>query len=93
MDERHLDTKKNRKQWSSETAFVFSMAAAAIGLGNLWRFPYMAGENGGAAFIVAYLLALVVVAMPIMMLEVAAGRCGSCVSCLATGIRDRENRG
>ncbi|PZX41942.1 NSS family neurotransmitter:Na+ symporter [Roseinatronobacter thiooxidans] len=74
MDERHLDPKKNRKQWSSEPAFVFSMAAAAVGLGNLWRFPYMVGENGGAAFIVAYLLALVVVAMPIMMLEVAAGR-------------------
>ena len=73
MVARHLE-QQNRKQWSSEPAFVFSMAAAAVGLGNLWRFPYMVGENGGAAFIVAYLLALVVVAMPIMMLEVAAGR-------------------
>ncbi len=63
-----------RAQWSSEPAFVFSMAAAAVGLGNLWRFPYMVGENGGAAFIVAYLIALVVVALPVMMLEVAAGR-------------------
>jgi len=53
---------------------VFSMAAAAVGLGNLWRFPYMVGENGGGAFILAYLVALVVVALPIMMLEVAAGR-------------------
>ena len=73
MVAQHLE-QENRKQWSSEPAFVFSMAAAAVGLGNLWRFPYMVGENGGAAFIVAYLLALVVVAMPIMMLEVAAGR-------------------
>ncbi|MCC5979269.1 MAG: sodium-dependent transporter [Salinarimonas sp.] len=65
---------KTRAQWSSETAFVFSMAAAAVGLGNLWRFPYMVGENGGGAFIAAYLIALVVVALPVMMLEIAAGR-------------------
>lgn len=63
-----------RDQWSSEPAFVFSMAAAAVGLGNLWRFPYMVGENGGGAFIVAYLLALAIVALPVMMLEVGAGR-------------------
>lgn len=63
-----------RAQWSSEPAFVFSMAAAAVGLGNLWRFPYMVGENGGGAFILAYLLALIIVAFPIMMLEVGAGR-------------------
>jgi len=63
-----------RAQWSSEPAFVFSMAAAAVGLGNLWRFPYMVGENGGAAFIIAYLIALIVIALPIMMLEVGAGR-------------------
>ena len=65
---------QTRKQWSSEPAFVFSMAAAAVGLGNLWRFPYMVGENGGAAFIIAYLFALLVVALPVMMLEVGAGR-------------------
>jgi NSS family neurotransmitter:Na+ symporter len=63
-----------RDQWSSEPAFVFSMAAAAVGLGNLWRFPYMVGENGGGAFIAAYLIALLIVALPVMMLEVAAGR-------------------
>lgn len=63
-----------RAQWSSEPAFVFSMSAAAVGLGNLWRFPYMVGENGGAAFILAYLIALVIVALPVMMLEVGAGR-------------------
>lgn len=51
-----------RKEWSSETAFVASMTAAAVGLGNLWRFPYIMGENGGGAFVVAYLLALVGVA-------------------------------
>ncbi|TVP54731.1 MAG: sodium-dependent transporter [Halomonadaceae bacterium] len=68
------ETAKSRGQWSSEPAFVFSMAAAAVGLGNLWRFPYMVGEFGGAAFILAYLLALFIICMPMMILEVAAGR-------------------
>lgn len=69
-----LQEPAQRQQWSSERGFVFSMAAAAVGLGNLWRFPYMLGENGGAPFIVAYLAALAVIAFPIMMLEVGAGR-------------------
>ncbi len=67
-------TARDRGQWSSEPAFVFSMAAAAVGLGNLWRFPYLAGEYGGGGFILAYLVALLVVCLPLMYLEVAAGR-------------------
>ena len=70
----HSFINESRKQWSSEPAFIASMAAAAVGLGNLWRFPYIMGENGGGAFVIAYLLALFVVVMPIMILEVAAGR-------------------
>lgn len=68
------ETAKTRGQWSSEPAFVFSMAAAAVGLGNLWRFPYLVGEYGGGGFVLAYLLALVVICLPLMYLEVAAGR-------------------
>jgi neurotransmitter:Na+ symporter, NSS family len=68
------ETSKARGQWSSEPAFIFSMAAAAVGLGNLWRFPYLAGEYGGGGFILAYLIAMVVVCLPLMYLEVAAGR-------------------
>lgn len=68
------ETARSRGQWSSEPAFVFSMAAAAVGLGNLWRFPYLAGEYGGGGFIVAYLIAMGVVCLPLMYLEVAAGR-------------------
>ncbi|WP_339645037.1 sodium-dependent transporter [uncultured Porticoccus sp.] len=74
MTNRHEFIDESRKQWSSEPAFVASMAAAAVGLGNLWRFPYIMGENGGGAFVVAYLIALIVVVIPIMILEVAAGR-------------------
>jgi len=68
------ETVRDRGQWSSEPAFIFSMAAAAVGLGNLWRFPYLAGEYGGGGFILAYLVAMVVVCLPLMYLEVAAGR-------------------
>ncbi|WP_404365506.1 sodium-dependent transporter [Marinobacter sp.] len=74
MFRKHYFIEESRKEWSSEPAFVASMAAAAVGLGNLWRFPYIMGENGGGAFVVAYLVALIVVVMPIMILEVAAGR-------------------
>ncbi|ABW68073.1 sodium-dependent transporter [Desulfosudis oleivorans] len=74
MFHRHKFVESSRKHWSSEPAFIASMAAAAVGLGNLWRFPYIMGENGGGVFVVAYLIALLVVVMPIMILEVAAGR-------------------
>lgn len=68
------ETVRARGQWSSEPAFIFSTAAAAVGLGNLWRFPYLAGEYGGGGFILAYLIAMGVVCLPLMYLEVAAGR-------------------
>lgn len=60
--------------WKSETAFIVATAAAAIGLGNLWRFPYLLGEQGGGAFLIAYLVCLIVVALPIAVIELAAGR-------------------
>ncbi len=61
-------------KWSSERNFIFVTIAAAVGLGNMWRFPYMVGENGGAAFILAYILAVFILGLPIMILEIAAGR-------------------
>ncbi len=63
-----------RSKWSSERAFVLATAAAAVGLGNVWRFPYMAGENGGAAFILAYIIAVVTLGIPLMIMEISAGR-------------------
>ncbi len=71
---KHNPQEEERKAWSSEPAFVASMTAAAVGLGNLWRFPYIVGQHGGGAFVIAYLLALFIVVFPIMLLEVAAGR-------------------
>lgn len=63
-----------RAKWSSERAFVLATAAAAVGLGNVWRFPYMAGENGGAAFILAYIVAVLTLGIPLMIMEISAGR-------------------
>jgi len=63
-------------QWSSRWAFVMAAAGSAIGLGNIWRFPYLTGENGGAAFVLVYLAAVAVVGLPVMMAEVMLGRRG-----------------
>ena len=63
-------------RWSSKKAFVFATAAAAIGLGNVWRFPYLAGENGGGAFVLTYLFCVIVLALPLLVVEMVLGRLG-----------------
>lgn len=63
-------------QWSSGLVFVLAAAGSAVGLGNLWRFPYLVGENGGAAFIIIYLICIALVGFPIMVAEIAIGRHG-----------------
>jgi neurotransmitter:Na+ symporter, NSS family len=60
--------------WSSRTVFILAAIGAAAGLGNLWRFPYLAYENGGGAFVIAYLLCLVFFTKPLMMMEIAFGQ-------------------
>ena len=63
-----------RGQWSSKLGFIFAAAGSAIGLGNIWRFPYVAGENGGAAFVLLYIFFVVVIGLPYMFAELALGR-------------------
>lgn len=63
-----------REQWSGRTAFVLATVASAVGLGNIWRFSYVAGENGGGAFLLAYLAAVAVLGLPLMVAEFALGR-------------------
>ncbi|MEL6870410.1 MAG: sodium-dependent transporter [Pseudomonadota bacterium] len=63
-------------QWSSRLAFVMAVTGSAVGLGNIWKFPYVAGDNGGGAFVLVYLLCVVLVGMPIMMSEIIIGRRG-----------------
>src|SRR3990167_10708359 len=63
-------------RWTSRLSFIFATAAAAIGLGNIWRFPYLAGEYGGSAFVLIYLFFVVVLGIPLMTSEVMLGRMG-----------------
>ncbi|MGB0318318.1 MAG: sodium-dependent transporter, partial [Pseudomonadales bacterium] len=60
--------------WSSRWMFILAAAGSAVGLGNIWKFPYMAGENGGGAFILVYLACIFLIGIPIMMAEVLMGR-------------------
>ena len=62
------------EQWRSRRGFIITTIAAAVGLGNVWRFSYVAGENGGATFLFAYLLCIVLVGAPIVIAELAIGR-------------------
>lgn len=61
---------------TSRWAFILAATGSAVGLGNIWKFPYMAGSNGGGAFVLAYLVCVLLVGIPIMMAEVAVGRRG-----------------
>ena len=63
-------------RWKSRTSFIFAASAAAIGLGNIWRFPYLTGQNGGGAFVLAYLLFVIILGLPLMMSEMIIGRIG-----------------
>lgn len=64
----------NRESWTSRMGFILAAAGSAIGLGNIWRFPYITGEYGGAAFIVIYLLAIFLIGLPVMLNEMIIGR-------------------
>lgn len=69
-------TESKHGMWSSRWLFVLAAAGSAVGLGNIWKFPYIAGENGGGAFVLLYLLCVAFVGIPIMMAEVLIGREG-----------------
>ncbi len=65
---------KEREKFSSRLGFILISAGCAIGLGNVWRFPYITGQYGGAAFVLIYLLFLVILGLPIMAMEFSVGR-------------------
>lgn len=66
--------KANKEQWSSKFGFIMAAAGSAIGLGNLWKFPYIAGTSGGAVFVVVYIIFLLLLGIPILLSELAIGR-------------------
>ena len=65
---------KHHNQWTSKIGFILATAGAAIGLGNLWKFPYLMGRNGGFPFLVAYLFFIVILGVPVMITEMSLGR-------------------
>jgi len=65
---------QGRGQWTSRMGFILAAAGSAIGLGNLWKFPYITWHNNGGAFVLVYLMCIVAVGLPIMMTEVLIGR-------------------
>ena len=65
---------EQRDHWSSRTGFVLAAAGSAVGLGNLWKFPYIAWENDGGAFVLIYLFCILIVGLPIMIAEILLGR-------------------
>ena len=62
--------------WSSRAAFILAATGAAVGLGNVWKFPYLAGENGGGAFVLVYLACVLAVGVPVLIAEMLLGRRG-----------------
>ena len=71
-----MSTYKQHETWSSRLTFLLAAVGAAIGLGNIWKFPYIMGENGGSAFVLVYLLSILFVAIPILIAEIMLGRRG-----------------
>ena len=63
-------------QWSTRFGFLMASVGFAVGLGNIWRFPYVTGENGGGAFVAVYLICVATIALPILMAELLIGRRG-----------------
>jgi NSS family neurotransmitter:Na+ symporter len=68
--------KSTHSEWSSRLAFILAATGSAVGLGNIWKFPYITGENGGGAFVFVYLLCVLLIGIPIMIAEVMLGRRG-----------------
>ncbi|AAZ19373.1 sodium-dependent transporter, NSS family [Psychrobacter arcticus 273-4] len=68
--------KQDHAQWSSSFGFVLAAVGSAVGLGNIWKFPYMVGESGGSAFVIAYLFCIALVGFPVLVAEWLIGRRG-----------------
>ena len=71
-------------RWSSRYAYVLAATGAAVGLGNLWKFPYIMGENGGGAFVFVYLLCILLIGIPVLMAEAVIGKRGRSTPANAT---------
>jgi len=70
------DRQSMHGQWSSRWTFILAATGAAVGLGNIWKFPYLTGQNGGSAFVLIYIICVAALGIPLMMAEILLGRRG-----------------
>ena len=84
-------TQAPRAHWKTRTGFVLAAAGSAVGLGNIWKFPYITGENGGGAFVLVYLLCILLVGVPVLVAEIMLGRAAQ--SSPANAFRSLSGRG
>ena len=85
-----MNTGETREQFASRLGFILMTAGCAIGLGNIWRFPYVAGQYGGGFFVLLYLFFLALLGFPVMMMELSLGRAGR--STYPGAFRNLQNR-
>jgi len=69
-----ITTDSDRGNWGSKIGFILAASGSAVGLGNIWRFPYAAGQNGGALFVFFYLLSIIFIGLPVLVAEASLGR-------------------
>lgn len=79
--------------WSSRMAFILAVSGSAIGLGNIWKFPYITGQNGGGAFVIVYLFCVFLIGLPIMVSEILVGRRGRRNPITTMGLLGEEEGG
>lgn len=93
MEEKREEQKEmERETFQSRLGFLLLSAGCAIGIGNVWKFPYMVGNNGGGIFVLFYLLFLAIMGVPILSMELAIGRGSKRVPCARMGNWKRKGR-
>ena len=73
MSQVAVSSVRPRPVWTSQRAYILASIAGVIGLGNIWRFPYMAGQNGGGTFVIAYVICIFAIGIPLTVLEASSG--------------------
>ena len=85
------DRQSMHGQWSSRWTFILAATGAAVGLGNIWKFPYLTGQNGGSAFVLIYMICVAALGIPLMMAEILLGRRGRSTPIRSMQILAAEN--
>ncbi|MFB1037143.1 MAG: sodium-dependent transporter, partial [Sinobacterium sp.] len=71
-----MSDSSNNNLWSSKLGFILAASGSAVGLGNMWKFPYEAGQGGGGAFVLVYVICVALIGLPLLISEISLGRRG-----------------